>query len=81
MAIKRVRKETETAAATVTKQVLFILLNETPGALRYQEVNAEGRALKSDVDGAIMASVYIRKQAMGSGVVPKTLTVSITYTA
>lgn len=59
--------------------VQFALLNETKGAVRYQEVNAEGVPLKGDTDGAVIGSLYLRKAALnkiGKGV-PKTLHIHI----
>ena len=57
--------------------VKFELLTETKGAVRYQEVDKDGVALKSDTDGAVVGSLYLRKAALnkiGKGV-PKTIRV------
>src|SRR5258708_16244057 len=48
----------------------FVLLNETKGALRFQEVDDKGNALKSDADKALMGTVYLRKAAV-KGSIPK----------
>jgi hypothetical protein len=50
--------------------------NETKGALRYQEVDAQGHALNSDADGAVVATIYFRKAKM-NGTIPQKLRVEI----
>ena len=70
----------KTAAPVATsKNVKFNFERETPGAVRFQEVDSTGRALKSDMDGALVGTLYLRKQALGDGTVPKSVTVSLSY--
>lgn len=54
-------KETKTNSNT-TLQALFIIDRETKGALRFQEVDAEGTAL--DIAEASVGTLYIRKSAL-----------------
>lgn len=49
--------------ATVV-EATFQLKNPTPGAFRYDEINAAGTVLKGDSDGAVIGSLYLRKLAM-----------------
>jgi hypothetical protein len=48
----------------------------TPGTVVYHQVDDQGKQLKSDVDGAMVPSLYIRKLALGKEV-PQTLTIEI----
>lgn len=43
------------------KVIRFELLNETQGAYRYQEVDADGTPLITDADGAHIGALYLRK--------------------
>ena len=70
---------TKKSAATITKTLHFKFEKETPGAVRYQETNEQGVALKSDMDGATMGTMYLRKQALGAGVVPQAITATLTF--
>lgn len=57
-------------AAPVVAQPLvvrFELLNETPGAYRYQEVGDNGTPLVNDADGAHIGGLYLRKAALMAG--------------
>ena len=39
------------------KQAICKLLNETPGAFRYIEVNTKGEPIKSDEEGALVGDL------------------------
>ena len=56
--------------------VHFKLDRETKGALRYQEISADGKELKSDMDGSLIGTVYLRKARLG-GAIPQTLTITV----
>jgi len=45
-------------------KINFVLKNETPGAVRYQEVDDKGQPKKSDFDGQIIGPLYLRKAAL-----------------
>lgn len=53
------------------------LEKETPGALQYKEVNSKGKVLKSDEDGALVVSQYLRKKKLAAK--PEEITVTIEY--
>lgn len=53
-------------AAVKAIELSFKLEKETSGALRYQEVNAEGAPL-TNADGAKVGTLYVRKTAMPDG--------------
>lgn len=55
--------------------IKFALEKETPGAVRYMEVNSDGDKV-TNADGAKIGSLYIRKDAL-KGTVPKGLRVTI----
>ena len=55
----------------------FQFRNETPGALRYFEVDENGKERKGDSDGAVIATLYLRKLAM-EGKVMKRFKMEIT---
>lgn len=55
----------------------FILERTTTGAVRYQEVDDAGKALKGDADGAKITTLYLRKAALGDSI-PNNITVEIT---
>ena len=46
------------------KQTVLKLLCETPGALRYREVDGTGAFIHDDRDGSLVGDVYLRKMAM-----------------
>jgi len=48
-----------TASAQVNAPIRFKFLNETKGAVRYQEVDADGKDV--DADKARIGSLYFRK--------------------
>ena len=54
----------------------YVLEKTTPGAVRYMEVDANGKQLKGDADGALAPTIYFRKAAMGAEV-PQRLTIEI----
>jgi hypothetical protein len=60
------------------KQVACRLLNETPGALRYREVDSKGDLIKSDEEGALVGDLYLRKAAIHGGA-PDKIRVTIEY--
>lgn len=59
----------------MTKTIRFELLNETPGAYRYQEVDADGTPLLNDGDGASIGALYLRKAKFDSA--PAFITVTV----
>lgn len=42
----------------------FVWKNETPGAVRYQEVDDAGQPRKTDLDGQVIGPLYLRKTAL-----------------
>jgi hypothetical protein len=56
----------------------MLLEKETPGALRYAEVNSEGQKVDAN-SGAKIGTLYIRKSALE--VAPKAITVQLTVRA
>jgi len=60
------------------KRVDFSFLNETPGALRYREIDSEGDQIKGDEEGALVGDLYLRKAAISSHV-PDKIAVTIEY--
>jgi hypothetical protein len=46
-----------------TTRVKFKLVDKTKGALRYVEIDDEGNERKTDADGAIIGTLYLRKAA------------------
>jgi len=56
----------------------FILERETKGAVRYAEVNSEGKIIE-ELDHYVVGTLYIRKHvfASGSGLIPARLTITI----
>lgn len=54
----------------------FTKINETPGAYRYQEVDAEGTPLTNDAEGAQIGALYLRKAKL-QGEAPEKLTVTV----
>jgi len=45
-------------------QLNFVWKNDTPGAMRYQEVDDAGQPRKNDNDGQVIGPVYLRKAAL-----------------
>lgn len=59
-------KAKKTAAVIANPNVIrFELLNDTPGAVRYQEVDDNAMPLVSDEDGVRIGGLYFRKHALG----------------
>lgn len=56
---------------TTTVVTFFELRNETPGALRYQEMDDKGNVKKGDANGAVVDTLYLRKAAMNGKVMKK----------
>lgn len=52
--------------------------HDTPGALRYIELDNDGRPIKGDKEGATIGELYLRKAAL-KGEVPDKITVSVEY--
>ena len=46
------------------KQTVLKLLCETPGALRYREIDEAGTFIHDDRDGSLLGDVYLRRVAM-----------------
>jgi hypothetical protein len=80
MATKKTTKATEakqaTKAAPVTKHfpLHFALEKETPGAVRYMEVDEKG--VEVDREFIVIGTIYIRKTAL-KGRIPATLKITI----
>ena len=55
--------------------VYFSFEKETPGAVRYQEVDGRGNIIKIN-DGAAISTLYVRKSAL-KGKIPERLTVTV----
>jgi hypothetical protein len=51
----------------------FAFERETPGAIRYQEVDQKGAPRKNDLQKAVIGTLYLRK-AQIDGAAPSTLT-------
>jgi hypothetical protein len=60
------------------KRVDFSFFNETPGALRYREIDSKGDQIKGDDEGALVGDLYLRKAAL-SVPVPDKITLTIEY--
>ena len=66
-------------------QIEFELLNETPGAVRYVEVDKDGTPLVDDASGARIGNLYFRKAKFAEvsadyaseGEAPKRITVTV----
>ena len=54
----------------------------TKGAVRYREIDNQGNPLRTNDQGAMLATVYIRKEALnkafGSGFIPNDISVTVT---
>jgi hypothetical protein len=53
-------------------------LNETPGALRYREVDSKGDHIPGDQQDAMIGDLYLRKVAI-RGKPPEKIAVTIEY--
>lgn len=71
-------KGAKAAAVTVKKSVQFNFKKETPGAVCFEEV-VPGNA-NPGPDDKVIGTLYIRKAALG-GVVPKSVSAEITFSA
>ena len=64
-----------------THKLIFTLERQTPGALRYQEVVRASEAtydfLPKSPESALVRTIYLRKNVLGPGVIPKRLNVTI----
>lgn len=69
------KKATATEASTVA--VTMNLEKETPGAIRYMEVDAKGNQVTM-ADGAKIGTLYMRKVAFGKAV-PKSISVTVNF--
>ena len=69
------KSTTGTASGAAAITATFVLERETPGAVRYMEVDAKGQQLKGN-DG-VMGTFYIRKTAL-KGATPKGFTMTLT---
>lgn len=58
-------------------EVTMTLEKETPGAIRYQEVDAKGGVVTM-AEGAKIGTLYMRKVAFGKAV-PKSISVTVNY--
>jgi hypothetical protein len=59
-----------------TKHVVHYALEKTtPGAVRYMQVDETGKQLKGDEDGALAATIYFRKKALGDA--PQKLKITV----
>ena len=60
-----------------TKTVInYVLEKTTPGAVRYMEVDPDGKQLRGDIDGAKAPTMYFRKTALGDEI-PQRLKVTV----
>jgi len=75
MAKSATKSASAPASGNVT--VTMVLEKETPGAIRYMEVDAEGNQVTM-AEGAKIGTLYMRKVAFGKAV-PKSITVSVGY--
>jgi hypothetical protein len=69
------KKQVEAVVSTSTILCQFALEYTTPGAIRYQQVGADGKVF-SIAAGAPVGTLYMRKSAF-AGDPPEKLTVSI----
>ena len=58
-------------------KVKFNLAKQTPGALRFEEVDANLRPVTQNDPNCIVGTLYIRKQAFPDGKYPSSITVDI----
>lgn len=60
-------------------KVFFIFERETKGAVRYMEVDAQGKALEMS-SGAQIGTLYIRKSALPkTGGIPQHITMDVQF--
>ena len=52
------------------RTVHFRFERETPGAVLYQETDANGHDLKADTEGTVIRTLYVRKRQL-NGAIPK----------
>lgn len=57
--------------------VPFVLEKETPGAYRFKEVDADGKAIEG-MDNVVVGTLYVRKSAI-KGTCPGRLFVNISW--
>lgn len=76
MAKKTVAKKSvaKSSAKAVTLSVNFIFERETPNTLRFQEADANGKAM--DFGAGIVGTLYVKKAAL-KGKAPKKLSITI----
>lgn len=70
---KKVVKSNKTESSNVLK-VSFALEKETKGALRYAEIDTNGKV--KEYPNVVMGTIYLRKDALG-GKKPNNLTIRI----
>lgn len=54
----------------------FILVKETKGALRYEQVDDAGKKVEIE-DGASIGTLYVRKSAFPAGHTPERLAIEV----
>jgi len=57
--------------------IRFAVEKETPNAVKYQEIDAQGRTLQNGV--AKVGSLYVRKATFGKGVIPNIVEIDLKY--
>jgi hypothetical protein len=65
-----------TRESSLPATVHFAFDRSTRGALRYQEVNDAGQPIRTDADGAMVGTLYLRKAKL-AGAIPRRITVTI----
>jgi hypothetical protein len=60
------------------RQVACRFFKQTPGALRYREVDSKDEHIKGDEEGALVGDLYLRKAAI-KGRAPDKIKVTIEY--
>lgn len=79
MAIKPTKKPSTPAPVfTHTREAVFKLKKETPGAVQYEEVNENG-SRRTDMDGAVMGSLYLRKATLRGEKAPDPIKVTVQW--
>ena len=62
---------------TATKMIVKMTLEKmTPGAVRYQEVSADGQVVKQTDPGCVFGTIYIRKSGI-QGEIPQNICVTV----
>jgi hypothetical protein len=69
-----VAKKGGAAAYKQKRETVFKLKKETSGAVQYEEVNENG-SKKTDMDGAVMGSMYLRKATL-KGELPQVIKIT-----